>query len=126
MVIYQNENSHTYKEGMVLKRQKKVPAHQQNSNEGSDKKLPKPLSYLDENGNLVEDKAAKYILLINGIETPVYSSRAVKNHHVTIFSYMRLFFKNDSIVIESLEHFLVLGKMIVIYTMSAENNFALN
>ena len=97
MVIYQNQNSHTYKEGMVLKRQKKVPARQQNSNEGSDKKLPKPLSYLDENGNLVEDKAAKYILLINGIETPVYSSRAVKNHHVTIFSYMRHFFKNDSI-----------------------------
>ena len=94
MVIFRSYNSHTYSEGMVLKRQKSKFFRQ---NSDGDTKGPKPLTYTNTNGDLVADKLAKYIVEIDGVETPVYNSSALKNHHVTIFTHLQHFFKSDVI-----------------------------
>ena len=62
-----------------------------------DKNTILPLKYINEDGAEVEDEKAKYVVLIDGVQRPVYDSREIKVHHVTIFSYMRQFFKSDAL-----------------------------
>eukprot|EP00944_MAST-04C_sp_MAST-4C-sp1_P004203 g4203.t1 len=91
MIIYRPIGSHTYKEGMVIAKKSKAVRSD------DDKNTNLPLKYINEDGAEVEDRKAKYVVLLDGVQRPVYDSREIKDHHVTIFSYMRQFFKSDAL-----------------------------